>query len=126
IDVGTGVRWEQSADPEAMVNEGVRRAYLLPDNPLRSSIVADPAGSRKNTYDNTPAVTHIRLVPGDTVEVRLVAKGGGSENKAQLVMLNPTDNIVEWILGAVTDMGAGWCPPGVLGIGIGGTAEKAM
>jgi fumarate hydratase class I len=125
-DVGTGVRWEPGADLESMVNEGVRRAYLLPDNPLRSSIVADPAGSRRNTQDNTPAVTHIRLVPGDAVEVRLAAKGGGSENKAQLAMLNPSDNIVEWILGAVADMGAGWCPPGVLGIGIGGTAEKAM
>lgn len=126
VDIGTGVSWEQGTDIESLVNEGVRRAYLLPDNPLRSSIVADPAGSRKNTQDNTPAVTHVRLVPGNTVKVKLAAKGGGSENKAQLAMLNPSDNIVEWILGAVADMGAGWCPPGVLGIGIGGTAEKAM
>jgi fumarate hydratase, class I len=125
-DVGTDISWEQGADIEALVNEGVRRAYLSPDNPLRPSIVADPAGGRKNTRDNTPAVTHVRLVPGNTVEVRLAAKGGGSENKAQIAMLNPSDSIVDWILHAVADMGAGWCPPGVLGIGVGGTAEKAM
>ncbi|HEY8355184.1 MAG TPA: fumarate hydratase [Methylophilaceae bacterium] len=126
VDVGTEVRWEPGADIEALINEGVRRAYLLPENPLRASIVSDPAGRRKNTFDNTPAVTHVRLVPGDKVSVRLAAKGGGSENKARLGMLNPSDSIVDWVLSQVEDMGAGWCPPGVLGIGIGGTAEKAM
>ncbi|CAG0959467.1 fumarate hydratase, class I [Methylophilaceae bacterium] len=126
LDVGTDVRWEPGADIEALVNEGVRRAYTLPENPLRASIVADPAGRRKNTFDNTPAVTHIRLVPGNKVEVKLAAKGGGSENKAQLAMLNPSDDIVDWVLAQVSEMGAGWCPPGVLGIGIGGTAEKAV
>ncbi|MDP2248199.1 MAG: fumarate hydratase, partial [Nitrosomonadales bacterium] len=126
VDVGTDVRWESGADIEALINEGVRRAYQLPENPLRASIVADPAGRRKNTSDNTPAVTHVRLVPGDKVKVKLAAKGGGSENKAHLAMLNPSDNIVDWILSTVSEMGAGWCPPGVLGIGIGGTAEKAM
>jgi fumarate hydratase class I len=126
VDVGTEVQWESGADLESMVNEGVRRAYLLPENPLRASIVANPAGGRKNTGDNTPAVTHVRLVPGDKVEVRLAAKGGGSENKARFTMLNPSDSIADWILAEVADMGAGWCPPGVLGVGIGGTAEKAM
>lgn len=126
VNVGTGVQWEPGADIEALINEGVRRAYRFEENPLRASIVADPAGSRKNTFDNTPAVIHVRLVPGDKVEVKLAAKGGGSENKAQLAMLNPSDDIVEWVLSAVADMGAGWCPPGVLGIGIGGTAEKAV
>jgi fumarate hydratase class I len=126
VDVGTEVSWEAGADLEAMVNEGVRRAYLLPENPLRASIVADPAGSRKNTRDNTPAVTHVRLVPGNTVEVKIAAKGGGSENKARFAILNPSDSVVDWILSEVSDMGAGWCPPGVLGVGIGGTAEKAM
>jgi fumarate hydratase, class I len=126
VDVGTEVRWESGADIEALINQGVRRAYQLPENPLRASIVTDPAGRRKNTTDNTPAVTHVRLVPGDKVEVRIAAKGGGSENKAQLAMLNPSDDIADWILGAVSEMGAGWCPPGMLGIGIGGTAEKAM
>ncbi len=126
VDVGTDVRWESGADMEALINEGVRRAYQLPENPLRASIVSDPAGRRKNTTDNTPAVIHVRLVPGDKVEVKLAAKGGGSENKAQLAMLNPSDSIVDWILSTVSEMGAGWCPPGVLGIGIGGTAEKAV
>jgi len=126
VDVGTGVRWEPGADIEALINEGVRRAYGLAENPLRASIVADPAGNRKNTFDNTPAVTHVRLVPGDKVDVKLAAKGGGSENKAQLGMLNPSDSIVDWVLAQVGEMGAGWCPPGVLGIGIGGTAEKAV
>ena len=109
-----------------MVNEGVRRAYLDPDNKLRASIVADPAGARKNTKDNTPAVVHYELVPGDTVEVSIAAKGGGSENKSKFVMLNPSDSIVDWVLKTVPTMGAGWCPPGMLGIGIGGSAEKAM
>lgn len=126
VDVGTDVRWEQGADIEGLINEGVRRAYSMAENPLRASIVADPAGNRINTFDNTPAVTHVRLVPGNKVEVKLAAKGGGSENKAQLGMLNPSDSIVDWVLSQVSAMGAGWCPPGVLGIGIGGTAEKAV
>ena len=126
VNVGTDVQWEQGADVEAWVNEGVRQAYMLPENPLRASIVADPAGKRANTKDNTPAVVHVRLVPGNTVEVNIAAKGGGSENKAKLAMLNPSDSIVDWILSVVQDMGAGWCPPGVLGVGIGGTAEKAV
>ena len=126
VNVGTDVQWEQGADVEAWVNEGVRQAYMLPENPLRASIVADPAGKRANTKDNTPAVVHVRLVPGNMVEVNIAAKGGGSENKAKLAMLNPSDSIVDWILSVVQDMGAGWCPPGVLGVGIGGTAEKAV
>lgn len=126
VEVGTGVQWESGADIEALVNEGVRRAYLAQENPLRASVVRDPAGKRMNTKDNTPAVTHVRLVPGNKVEVKIAAKGGGSENKAKLAMLNPSDNLVDWILTVVKEMGAGWCPPGVLGIGIGGTAEKAM
>jgi len=109
-----------------MINEGVRRAYSHPDNPLRASIVADPAGKRSNTKDNTPAVIHIQLVAGDTLDITVAAKGGGSENKSKFVMLNPSDSIVDWVLETVPKMGAGWCPPGMLGIGIGGTAEKAM
>ena len=131
IKVGISVQWQvetgaNQLDIEQMVNEGVRRAYLLPENKLRASIVNDPAGKRTNTKDNTPAVTHVQLVLGDTVEVSIAAKGGGSENKAKFVMLNPNDNIVDWIIETVPTMGAGWCPPGMLGIGIGGTAEKAM
>jgi fumarate hydratase, class I len=126
VKVGMNVKFEGDLSLEQMVNEGVRRAYLLPDNKLRASIVTDPAGLRKNTKDNTPAVTHIELVQGDMVEVSIAAKGGGSENKAKMVMLNPNDSIVDWILETVPTMGAGWCPPGMLGIGIGGTAEKAM
>jgi fumarate hydratase class I len=109
-----------------MVNAGVRKAYLLPDNVLRASIVSEPAGKRKNTGDNTPAVVHFDMVPGDKVEVRIAAKGGGSENKARFAMLNPGDDVVEWVVSQLPGMGAGWCPPGQLGIGIGGTAEKAM
>ena len=109
-----------------MVNAGVHKAYMLPDNLLRASIVADPAGKRKNTGDNTPAVVHVELVPGDKVDVRIGAKGGGSENKARFAMLNPSDDVVEWVVNQLPGMGAGWCPPGMLGIGIGGTAEKAM
>jgi hypothetical protein len=109
-----------------MIDEGVRRAYLLPDNKLRASIVADPAFTRKNTRDNSPAVVHVEMVPGDHVEVIVSAKGGGSENKSKFVMLNPSDSIVDWVLKTVPTMGAGWCPPGMLGIGIGGTPEKAM
>ncbi len=126
LDVGMNVRWESSLSVEDMVNEGVRRAYLHPDNKLRASILADPAGQRTNTRDNTPAVINVRLVPGDKVGIEVAAKGGGSENKAKFVMLNPSDSIVDWVMKTVPTMGAGWCPPGILGIGIGGTAEKAM
>jgi len=126
LRVGMNVRFEgASMSLEDMVNEGVRRAWLLADNPLRASILADPAGKRLNTKDNTPAVIHCSLVPGDTLDVRIAAKGGGSENKSKLAMLNPSDSIVDWVLKTVPEMGAGWCPPGMLGIGIGGTAEKA-
>jgi fumarate hydratase class I len=111
---------------QEMVDEGVRRAYLDPDNKLRLSVLADPAGERKNTRDNTPAVVAVELVPGNTVEVTVAAKGGGSEAKSKFIMLNPSDSIVDWVLKTVPTMGAGWCPPGILGIGIGGTAEKAM
>jgi fumarate hydratase, class I len=124
--VGMNVRWDATMSLEEMINEGVRRAYDHPDNKLRASIVADPAFERKNTRDNTPAVIHVELVPGETLEISVAAKGGGSENKAALAMLNPSDSIVDWILETVPEMGAGWCPPGMLGIGIGGTAEKAM
>ena len=124
--VGMNVRWDASVSLAEMINEGVRRAYNHPDNKLRASIVADPAFDRKNTRDNTPAVIHMEIVPGDEVEIAVAAKGGGSENKAVMTMLNPSDSIVEWILETVPEMGAGWCPPGMLGIGIGGTAEKAM
>ncbi|MHB1300051.1 MAG: fumarate hydratase [Burkholderiales bacterium] len=125
LKIGMDVRWDARNSVLDMVNEGVRRAYLDPQNLLRASIVMDPAGSRKNTRDNTPAVVHMELVPGDGVEVKIAAKGGGSENKAKLAMLNPGEDIVQWVLDAVDGMGAGWCPPGMLGIGIGGTAEKA-
>ncbi len=126
LKVGMDVRWEATMTVEAMVNEGVRRAYLNPDNKLRASILADPAGARKNTMDNTPAVVNVSLVQGGNVEVIVAAKGGGSEAKSKFVMLNPSDSVVDWVLQTVPTMGAGWCPPGMLGIGIGGTAEKAM
>ncbi len=126
VKVGMDVRFESGLTLEQMVNEGVRRAYMLPENKLRASIVSDPAGKRANTKDNTPAITHVELVAGNKVEVSIAAKGGGSENKAKLAMLNPNDSIVDWILEVVPKMGAGWCPPGMLGIGIGGSAEKAM
>ncbi|MEI8362210.1 MAG: fumarate hydratase [Betaproteobacteria bacterium] len=126
VKVGMDVRFETGLTLEQMVNEGVRRAYLLPENKLRASIISDPAGKRANTKDNTPAITHVELVAGNKVEVSIAAKGGGSENKAKLAMLNPNDSIVDWILEVVPKMGAGWCPPGMLGIGIGGSAEKAM
>ncbi len=126
LKVGMDVRWETDSSIDDMVNAAVRRAYLDPDNPLRGSIVTDPAGERKNTGDNTPAVIHKDIVPGDQVEVTVAAKGGGSENKSRFAVLNPSDDIVEWVLAQVPGMGAGWCPPGILGIGIGGTAEKAM
>lgn len=126
IKVGMQVRFEGDMTLEEMVNEGVRRAYLHPDNMLRASIVNDPAGARKNTRDNTPAITHVEMVAGDTVDIQIAAKGGGSENKSKLAMLNPNESIVDWVLEVVPEMGAGWCPPGMLGIGIGGSAEKAM
>jgi fumarate hydratase class I len=127
VKVGMDVRWDGVTMSLAdMVNEGVRVAYMDPDNRLRASIVADPAGARRNTRDNTPAVIHFDLVPGNTVDVKIAAKGGGSENKSKFVMLNPSDSIVDWVLKTVPTMGAGWCPPGMLGIGIGGSAEKAM
>lgn len=126
LKIGMNVTWDATLGIEDMVNEGVRQAYLNPDNKLRASILNDPAGSRKNTGDNTPAVIHMTVVPGDTVEVTVAAKGGGSENKSKFIMLNPSDSIVDWVLKTVPTMGAGWCPPGMLGIGIGGTAEKAM
>ena len=127
LKIGMDVRWSGfSGSIEDAVNEGVRRAYNDPDNTLRASVVADPHFERKNTKDNTPAVVHMTVVPGDTVEVTVAAKGGGSENKSKFVMLNPSDSIVDWVMKAVPTMGAGWCPPGMLGIGIGGTAEKAM
>jgi fumarate hydratase class I len=126
IKVGMNVQWEATMSLEDMINEGVRRAYGDSHNPLRASILRDPGGKRTNTKDNTPAVIHYEIVPGDSVEVICAAKGGGSENKSKLVMLNPSDSIVDWVLKTVPTMGAGWCPPGILGIGIGGTPEKAM
>ena len=126
LKVGMNVRWDATMNVTDMVNEGVRRAYLHPDNTLRASVLLDPAGARKNSKDNTPAVIHYEIVPGDHVEVICAAKGGGSENKSKMVMLNPSDSIVDWVLKTVPTMGAGWCPPGMLGIGIGGTAEKAV
>ncbi|MBE8735789.1 fumarate hydratase [Aeromonas veronii] len=125
VKIGMQVRWDSDMTVQEMVDEGTRRAYTNPDNPLRASVLADPAGSRKNTKDNAPAVVHIDMIPGNKVEVSIAAKGGGSENKSKMVMLNPSDDIVEWVLKTVPTMGAGWCPPGMLGIGIGGTAEKA-
>ena len=127
IKVGMNVQWaDATMSVSDMINEGVRQAYLNADNPLRASVLSDPAGKRKNTGDNTPAVIHYEIVPGDGVEVTCAAKGGGSENKAKFVMLNPSDSIVDWVIKTVPSMGAGWCPPGILGIGIGGTPEKAM
>ncbi len=126
LTIGMDVRWDAQLSITDMVNEGVRQAYNHPDNTLRASILADPAGARRNTGDNTPAVIHMTLVPGDTVEVVLAAKGGGSEAKSKFAMLNPSDSISDWVVETVPTMGAGWCPPGMLGIGIGGTAEKAM
>jgi fumarate hydratase class I len=126
VKVGMGVEWRAQRDLEAMINEGVRRAYLNPDNKLRASIVSDPAFTRPNTRDNTPAVIHTEFAPGETVEMWVAAKGGGSENKSLFAMLNPSDSVADWVLDMVPEMGAGWCPPGMLGIGIGGSAEKAM
>ncbi|WP_045769959.1 fumarate hydratase [Xanthomonas albilineans] len=127
LQIGMQVRWDDATmGVEDMVNEGVRRAYNHPDNKLRASVLADPAGKRQNTKDNTPAVVNVKVVPGDRVDVIVAAKGGGSEAKSKFAMLNPSDSIVDWVLKTVPTMGAGWCPPGMLGIGIGGTAEKAM
>ncbi len=126
VKVGMNVRFEGAPSLTDAINAGVRQAYLNPDNILRGSVLSDPAGGRKNTKDNTPAVIHYDIVPGDTVDVQVAAKGGGSEAKSKFVMLNPSDSIVDWVIKTVPTMGAGWCPPGMLGIGIGGTAEKAM
>ena len=125
VKVGMQVQWDAEMTVQEMVNEGVRRAYTLPENKLRASVLLDPAGKRQNSRDNTPAVVHYEIVAGDKVEVICAAKGGGSENKSKMVMLNPSDSIVDWVLETVPHMGAGWCPPGILGIGIGGTPEKA-
>lgn len=126
VEVGMDVSWDASMSLDDMINEGVRQAYLHPDNILRASVLADPDGKRVNTKDNTPAVIHYKVVPGNTVDIHVAAKGGGSEAKAKFAMLNPSDSVVDWVLDMVPKMGAGWCPPGMLGIGIGGTAEKAM
>src|SRR5438874_11746550 len=126
LKVGMGVRFDFDGAFEDAINEGVRRAYLDPDNKLRASVLNESDVGRKNTNDNTPAVISVQLVPGDKLEVDVAAKGGGSEAKSKFVMLNPSDSIVEWVLKTVPTMGAGWCPPGMLGIGVGGTAEKAM
>ncbi|MDP6968506.1 MAG: fumarate hydratase [Gammaproteobacteria bacterium] len=125
VEVGMNVKWDAKLSLDEMINEGVRRAYNHPDNKLRASILADPAGARSNTKDNTPAVIHTSIVPGDKVDIQIAAKGGGSENKTKMVMLNPSDSILDWVVKTVPTMGAGWCPPGMLGIGIGGTSEKA-
>ncbi len=126
LEIGQDVRFDTRRSLQELIDEGVRRAYTNPDNPLRASVLRDPAGKRQNTRDNTPAVVHVELVPGNKVEVICAAKGGGSENKAKMAMLNPSDSLVDWVLKTVPTMGAGWCPPGILGIGIGGTPEKAM
>ena len=126
IRAGMDVRWDTKRSLEDLVNEGVRRAYTDKDNPLRASMLADPDGKRKSTGDNTPAVTHVELVPGDKVEVIVAAKGGGSENKSKFACLLPSDSIVDWVLSLVPTMGADWCPPGILSLGIGGSPEKAM
>jgi len=126
LKVGMDVRWDSAKSVAEMVDAGVRKAYTDPDNTLRASVVDDPLFARRNTRDNTPAVVHVELVPGDKLDVNVAAKGGGSENKSKFVMLNPSDSIVDWVMKTVPTMGAGWCPPGMLGIGVGGTAEKAM
>ncbi len=128
LKVGMDVRWEgfEGGSLAEAVNAGVRKGYLDPDNVLRASVLEDPLFARRNTRDNTPAVIHTEIVPGHEVAVTVAAKGGGSENKSKFVMMNPSDDLVEWVLKTVPTMGAGWCPPGMLGIGVGGTAEKAM
>jgi len=126
VEVGMDVQWDSELSLEDMINEGVRRAYNEPDNRLRASIVSDPLFSRKNTQDNTPAVIHTKLVKGNKLDITVAAKGGGSENKSKFTVLNPDDNLTDWVLKTIPTMGAGWCPPGMIGIGVGGTAEKAM
>jgi len=131
VSVGMDVKIEVADDGknmglEDMINQGVREAYAHPDNVLRASILSDPDGARKNTGDNTPAIIHYKIVPGNTIDIHVAAKGGGSEAKSKFAMLNPSDSVVDWVLSVIPAMGAGWCPPGMLGIGIGGTAEKAM
>ena len=129
LKIGMDVRFEGFPADQSLedaINEGVRRGYLNPDNTLRASVVADPLFARKNTKDNTPAIINVQIVPGDKLDVTVAAKGGGSENKSKVIMMNPSDNLVDWVLKTVPEMGAGWCPPGILGIGIGGTPEKAM
>ena len=127
LKIGMGVRFEGlTGSLQDAVDAGVRLGYLDPDNKLRASVLDDPLFERKNTRDNTPAVLHVELVPGNAIEVTVAAKGGGSEAKSKFAMLNPSDSLVDWVLTTVPTMGAGWCPPGMLGIGIGGTAEKAM
>ncbi|MBK8285922.1 MAG: fumarate hydratase [Ahniella sp.] len=126
LEIGMDVHFEATMSIEDMCNEGIRRAYLHPDNKLRASVLADPVATRRNTKDNTPGVVHMKLVPGNTVHVTVAAKGGGSEAKSKFAMLNPSDSVVDWVMKTVPTMGAGWCPPGMLGIGIGGTADKCM
>jgi fumarate hydratase class I len=126
LKIGMQVQWQGDMTVSEMVNEGVRRGYSHPDNVLRFSMVSDPLGKRKNTLDNTPAIVHTQLVKGGKVEIKIAAKGGGSENKSRFKVLNPSDSLVDWVLGEVPRMGAGWCPPGMLGIGVGGSAEQAM
>jgi fumarate hydratase class I len=126
LKVGMSVQWDTDQSLNDMINEGVRRAYLHPDNVLRASVVSDPIGQRSNTRDNTPAVINTELVLGDKVEIHVAAKGGGSENKAKFAILNPSDNLVDWVLETIPKMGAGWCPPGIISVAVGGTAEKAM
>jgi len=126
MKVGMDVRFDTARSLQDLCDEGVRRGYTHPDNPLRASVLDDPLFTRKNTRDNTPCILHVELVPGNTIDVQLAAKGGGSENKSKFAMLNPSDSLVDWVLQTVPTMGAGWCPPGMLGIGVGGTAERAM
>jgi len=126
VKLGMNCRFDSDKTIQELVNAGVELAYTHPDNPLRKSVLVDPAGERKNTGTNSPAVVHVEMVPGDSVEVKIAAKGGGSENKSKMAMLTPADSIVEWVTKTVPTMGAGWCPPGILGIGIGGTIDKAM
>lgn len=126
VEIGMDVQWQADMSVEEMINEGVRKAYTHPDNVLRASVLADPDGARQNTKDNTPAMITMKVVPGDKVDVHIAAKGGGSEAKSKFAMLNPSDSVVDWVLEQLPKMGAGWCPPGLIGVGIGGTADKAM
>lgn len=126
LKVGMGVRWDTDMDVNAMINAAVSRAYTHPDNVLRASMVSDPLGARKNSGDNTPAIIHTEFTPGEKLEIKLAAKGGGSENKSRFKILNPSDSLSDWVVKTVPELGAGWCPPGMLGIGVGGSAEKAM